>query len=178
MPPRDPTKVQLDFPLLVADLIDQLKLLGPVGLLDFNPAVQPVFLIGSRGITFGSLLPDFDSSEVYFGQATDPIGNVVLIDTGALAAGTYDLGCNLSATGNAGQLAPLRLEHRNAANNATLATLFHLSLSLSTHDYAVGAMPTIGYNIGLNERLRIVSGGSVSDSLQCGTIYASLRPTP
>ena len=179
MPPRDPAKVQLDFPLLVADLIDQLRLVGAVGLLDFNPEVTPVFLIGSRGITFGSQLPDFASSEVFSGTVFNPLANTVIADTGPLAAGTYDIFGSLTQSGNvAFTVSQFRIEHRNAANTATLATPLICAIHNSGVISQTTALPPIGYQIGLNERLRAI-GPDIQPSGTLGAVIGvALRPTP
>lgn len=177
MPPRDPTKTQLDFPILTADLIDQLNLTGTVGLLDFLAEVRPVFLIGSRGITFGSQLPDFGSAEVFDGTGSNPAANTVIATTGALPAGTYDIACNIasSGTGTAGQF--WALQHRNAADAATLATLLSLPLNGTQHSREA-ALPPIGYVLALNERLRVVTPATAPAAQITTSIFAALRPTP
>ena len=179
MPPRDPTKVQLDFPILVAELIDQLQLLGSVGLLDFEPSVQPVFLIGSRGVVFASEIPAFASSEVFSGVANNAPANTVIMDTGALAAGTYDIFGTLTQSGNTPfTTTQFRLEHRNAANNATLATLLISAIHNSGVIAQSVVLAPIGYQIGLNERFRAVSPGSLMSGIIAATFFATLRPTP
>ena len=177
MPPRDPTKVQLDFPILVAELIDQLQLLGSVGLLDFNPSVQPVFLIGSRGIVFSSQTPEYGSSEVFSARLNNPLGGTVVVDTGPLTGGTYDIVAEMILEGNGtiGQFWPF--EHRNAANTATLATLLSLPVTNIVRIRNT-RLPMIGYVIGDNERLRMVAAPTSADIMFSGTIFATLRPTP
>ncbi len=178
MAPRDPNKVQLDFPVLVADLIDQLSLTGAVGVMEFSDVVTPVFLIGSRGITFGSLLPDFASTEITFGSAVSPAINAVIADTGQLPAGTYDLFASVSVAGNSGIGGVIALQHRDAANAATLATILAIQMTGTNLQSAID-LPPIGYQIGLNERIRCfqVGPGNVTGGVAC-TIGHAIRPTP
>ncbi len=177
MAPRDPNKVQLDFPVLVADLIDQLSLTGAVGVMEFSDVVTPVFLIGSRGITFGSELPDFASSEVFFGSVVSAAANTVIADTGQLAAGTYDITAFMTKSASSTLSTPALLQHRNAADNATLATLASQPMS-GIHDEVIGVLPLMGYQIGLNERIRFINSTGVSTGPQTCTIMATIRPTP
>lgn len=176
---RDPTRPQLDFPALVAELITQLRLTGQVGLLDFSDQVVPVFLIGSRGIDFGSEAPTFRSASVFAGAATDPAAETVVADTGQLPAGTYDVQSAISFVGSFAipPSAAISLQHRDAANLATLATLlilpaFNLVVSLATE------LPQIGYVLAVNERMRITTGGAAFVGGMTGTIFVQIRPTP
>lgn len=57
------------------------------------------------------------------GVSTAPIAAAVIADTGALGAGEYRLEIELSAEAVAAAGKGLRVEHRNAANGATVNTL-------------------------------------------------------
>lgn len=180
MAPRDPARVQLDFPQLTADLIAALSLTGTVGLLEFSDLVTPVFLIGSRGIDFGGALPDFTSAGVFSGSLSAPAGNTVVVDTGALAAGTYDIQGHLSYSADTAAVGtPMSLQHRNAANNATLAELLTIP-SANVFSSMTLALPLMGYVIGLNERLRVLSPSValVAGSSVSASILMQIRPTP
>jgi len=176
---RDPTRPQLEFPQLVAELITQLRLTGQVGRLNFSDEVIPAFLIGSRGINFGGDLPSFNSAAVFDGSRSLPPANHVLIDTGALPQGTYDLLANF---GYAGALAlndgTLSLQHRNAANSATLAVLASVVIDDEIHADHV-ELRLIGYEMGLNERFRVIGPTSnMNRGGITGSVFARIRPTP
>lgn len=179
MAPRDPGKVQADFPQLVADLIEQLRLTGTLGVLEFSDEISPVFLVGSRGITFGSLLPNFTSSQVFSGFQDAPAANTVIADSGALTAGTYDFAAHMSMEGNQAARVAYVLEHRNAANSATLATLLQMITAGTDFGDRHGNVPLMGYVIGTNERIRAVSPNSTGAAFACSAeIYLSIRLTP
>jgi len=177
---RDASRVQLDFPDLVADLIRQLRLTGTLGLLELSDQVTPVYIVAQReGALQVTVAPiTFESAEITQGDAWSPAAFTVIADTGALAAGTYDLQLQLSITADAALVGgPLVIEHRNAANLVTLATL--LSLHVGVSDIAAATeSPIFSYVLALNERLRIVTGSTAWIGGVTGHIYAALRPTP
>lgn len=174
MPPRDPTRTQLDNPALVADLISQLQIIGAVGLLDFLPSVSPVFIVGSRGLTILAETPVYAPAEIFDGNALDPAANNVLVDTGQLPAGDYDLNLmwnfNITASTGTGAFA---LQHRNAANAVTLSTW-------SLADNGAGDR-IVSFSIALllaeNERLRLLNDNALTGRVM-GTIAIKRRPTP
>lgn len=180
MPPRDPLAIQLDFPLLVADLIEQLRLTGTMGLLNFLPEVRPTFIVGSRegAITFRASPVTYKSSEVFDGTSTNPTANTVIADTGQLPAGTYDMFCQMSFNGTTPSNGQTCLfQHQNAANSATLAIL----MSLPTHPASKAvsqALPIMGYEIATNERFRVVSPAETLSGGLSASIYAAIRPAP
>jgi len=178
MAERDPQRPQLDFPALVAELITQLRLTGQVGLLDFSDVVTPVFLIGSRGINFAGDLPTFGSASTASGSIFNPAADVVIVDTGPLPAGIYDVSSNMSfAASTALASTAFVLEHRNAANTATLASLITLSITnvvLASTD----TLQRVGYELGVNERLRIKTPNQVAAGGFAGVIFFNRRPTP
>lgn len=180
MAPRDPSTPQLDFPQLVADIIRQLNLTGQVGLLDFLDAVRPVYIVASRegALDFTTALPVFGSAETFFGASINSPASTVVADTGPLPAGDYDVMANLQFNGTlaaAGQT--VVLEHRDAANAATLATLISLPIT-GTALNMTRDLPLTGYEIGLNERLRALSPPSAFVGGISSTIFARRRPTP
>jgi len=180
MAERDASKVQLDFPQLTADIIRQLNLTGTLGLLDLNTEVRPVYIVASRAgaLTVESTGVVFSSAEVTFGEAVNPGINAVIADTGALPAGTYDIQAQISLNGNnLAATGPARLEHRNAANAATLATLMSVGLA-AVLNLDSPWLPLMGYTLALNERLRILSPSVAMVGSMSGTIFARLRPTP
>jgi hypothetical protein len=179
MAQRDPNKPQLDFPDLIAELITQLRLTGQVGLLDFSDQVVPTFLIGSRGINFGGDLPSFTSAAVFQGALQSPAGNAIVFDTGALPAGTYDIVATVGVNGLlAAGTSTVSIEHRDAANAATLAILSQVLITV-VHNVDHNILPLIGYVIGLNERIRCINGSSpMTNGGIRGTLFAQIRPTP
>ena len=179
MADRDPNRAQLEFPQLVADLITQLRLTGQVGRLNFSDEVVPTFLIGSRGINFGGDLPAFTSASLTTGVVDVPVAESLVVDTGALPAGTYDVMANITAQGTIGVgLGATFMQHRNAANNATLADFATLLITTVDHSSQV-VVPLIGYVIGLDERIRIISPNALmTNGGISATLFVQLRPTP
>jgi len=174
MPPRNPTVVQLDFPVLTADLIDQLNLIGQVGLLDFEPSVRPVFIVGSRGLEVVSEQPVFTTSQVFSAQLLNPGANAVVADTGQLPAGNYDIKCWMALFINTGS-GFLELEHRNAGNTATLASWFLPNVNV---DGSLSENYEFAIVVAEDERLRIFCPAALSSARVSGTIMARLRPSP
>lgn len=177
MAERDPAKVQLDFPELTADLIRELRLTGVLGLLNLSDTVVPIISVGNvRPQVIRTDVASFDSAEVFSGSASVPAANAVVVDTGALPAGTYDVMFGGSSQAAQTSDSNFELQWRDAGNVANLATWPHAvqqGPNLSTQ-FSFG--PT-ALNIGLNERLRwtmiIASAGFVA-----GWIMAAIRPTP
>lgn len=182
MPPRNPDVVQLDFPQLTADLIAELRLQGTLGLLDFLTAVRPVYIVASRAgaLAVSAVLPAFGSAEITNGDANNPAANTIIGDTGALPAGDYDIFASISVASVVGAPASTAvfLQHRNAANTVTLATLLHGTSIGAVNIGMFAQLPLTGYTIGLNERLRWIL--LVSNIIgHVGTVIgARLRPTP
>lgn len=180
MPPRDPNVPQLDFPQLVADLIQQLRLIGPVGLLDFVPSVSPVYLAAVRdGVGFTITPPAFDSAETFSNvSGLGPVVGSVHATTGPLPAGTYDVMAGFSQFGFAGN-SGVELQHRNAADAANLAAWPNLQGAAGTTTNR--SFPFVAaLNIGLNERLRFaLTVANAGGAAQLATwIMAAIRPAP
>ncbi len=181
MAERNAERIQLDFPQLVADVIRQLNLTGTVGLLEFSDQVTPVYIVAQRAgaLDIVTAPVTFESAEVFNGQAWSAAANTVLADTGAMAAGTYDLQLQLSCTASTAAAAtPFVIEHRNAANAVTLAVL--LSQAIIVTQGAAHSVQTgiFGYVIALNERIRILTPNQLVSGGLSGQIFAALRPTP
>ena len=98
------------------------------------------------------------------GQLADPSAGDLLADTGQLAAGIYDFMIFhwASFTG-----ARIDLEHRNAANDGTLAYQY---LSLAVID-EMNIFPLLGLKLATNERLRIVMLSAQTGYTQCSIQY-------
>jgi len=179
MPPRDPTRTQLDNPELVRDLIAQLEIIGQIGLLDFVPAVNPVFIVGSRGLSITNDPPVYEPAEIFDGTAAGPAANTVVADSGALPAGDYDIWANLGTAGqaNAGTFAIVALQHRNAANAATLATLLQIVVN-TNGQRGFGSLPQTGYRLAINERIRAITLLQVISGGVSASFGVRLRPVP
>jgi len=175
MPPRDPTAIQLDFPLLVADLIDELRLTGQLGLLNFLPEVRPTFIVGSRAgaLTLTSDAITYAPAEIFDAQVTNPGANAIIIDTGALPAGDYDVQAFMSYSYSvSGTDGFLKFEHRNAANSASLST-WRLPNPTRDNDMSMSFALTLA----LNERLRVLNETAATGK-GAGTIMAKRRVVP
>lgn len=175
MPPRDPSAVQLDFPLLVADLISELRLTGTIGLLNFLPEVRPTFIVGARegALTFSADTPAYAPAEIFDAQTTNPAANAIIIDTGALPAGVYDVQAFMSYSASvSGTDDFIHFEHRDAANAVTLSA-WRLPNPTRDNDMSMGFALTLA----LNERLRVRNGTAITGKV-AGTIMAKIRPVP
>jgi len=175
MPPRDPRAIQLDFPLLNADLISDLSLIGALGLLNFLPEVRPTYIIGSRAgaLQVTASQPVFLSAEVFDAQVTNPAANAIIIDTGALPAGDYDIQAFMSYSYSvSGTDGFLILEHRDSANAATLSA-WRLPNPTRDNDMSM----SFALELALNERLRVRNETGATGKA-AGTIMIKLRPTP
>lgn len=175
---RDPNKPQLDFPQLTADIIRQLRLTGQLGLLDFSDQVAPVYIVAARegALEFEATSPAFASAAISSANVITPALNSVIVDTGPLPAGVYDIFASGSATGNMSINGEYALQHRNAANAATLATLLSMSL-FGTTQFINMTLAPMGYTLALNERLRWFMEAANTGS-NSGTIAVLRRPTP
>jgi len=182
MPPRDPRKSQLDFPELIADLIRELQLLGaPIGLLDFNPTVQPVYIVSARG---GSLQveasePVIETAEIFSDVTNSPAVNAVLADTGQLIAGDYDVKAICSWASIIGAAAgPLfDFQHRNAANAVTLSRIPFSAVTESTANTGVMVV-TYAARVAANERLRWQALLAVAPGEVSTVVMAARRVNP
>ena len=183
MPPRNPQNVQLDFPQLTADIIAELRLLGSVGLLDFEPSIRPVYIVSARGGALDvTAEPNiFRTSEIFSDIEAATVANTVLADTGQLPAGTYDVKVIISwAAVNAAALVSgtLDFQHRNAANAATLANVpvsWVCDVGLEFSHTETWTYATV---IGENERLRVQNLTATLTGRVGTTIMAARRPVP
>jgi len=176
MPPRDPNVVQLDFPQLTSDLINELSLVGTIGLLNFLPEVRPTFIIGSRGLTAVVNDITYEPAEIFDGTILTPVGaNEIVADTGALAAGDFDvkIWASLAVDAASGNTETILIQHRNAANNANLSEWRSEANIGGQSDISID----IALLIALNERLRIVNRITFTGRIS-GTIAAKRRVVP
>jgi len=172
MPPRDPSKTQADFPELVADLIEQLRLTGQLGVLDFTPVITPVFIVGDRNLSVEVQEVTYNSSEIFDGTASNPAANLIIVDTGQLAGGVFDFLCWMSHSVTTG-VSTLDIQHMDAAN----------AVILSKWGMAYGPVSSgnqqFRFSMAINqdERLRCRVNQAATGRVFC-TIMARLRPTP
>lgn len=122
MAARDPSRAQVNDAQLEADLLRTLEIVGPLGRINVIDAVMPVILMGSvRPFEFLVAEPAFVPGNIVNDVTVAPAINIVLSDTGALAAGTFDIQAFFEYGALAGTQRAANLELRNAANTATLA---------------------------------------------------------
>jgi hypothetical protein len=121
--------------------------------------------------TFNGRAPQV-APTVASGQATAPAIAAVIADTGALAAGVYDLEITLGFSGVLAAGKHLSVEHRNAAN---AANVFQYGLC------PAGASKTVYISrvvVAANERIRVVVGpvAAAAAEVTHATIRALLVP--
>jgi len=173
MPPRDPTKVQLDFPQLVSDLIEQLQLTGTIGVLDFTPVVQPVFIIGDRDLSIEAVEPVFKTSEIFRGNVSNPAPGATIVDTGQLPAGDYDLWVSMSFAATVRVADAAAFEHRDAADAVNLWEWQQVGLGVGQQTDTW----KLSIEVAENERFKIHMNAGMTGRI-AGLIAARRRPTP
>ena len=173
MPPRDPSIIQLDNPLLVADLIAQLRLLGTVGLLDFSPTVLPVFIVGDRDLQVEAVDPAFLPGQITTGEANNPLVGTVIADSGQLPVGDYDVFFLVSMTVSVHLAASDSFQHRNAADAATI-NAWNITVTAPATEHLFMKM---ALTIAENERLRFITGTGITGNVSV-TIGHRVRPLP
>ncbi len=177
MAQRDADKVQLDFPQLTADVIAALRLTGTLGLFDFSDVVIPTISVGNvRPQTFVANPVTYESGEIFSAYTANPAINTVLVDTGALGAGVYD--CifgfsyeQINVTMN------LEFQWRNAANAANLAAWPNAISNITQTGQSMPIGP-FSLNIGLNERIRVITLLGATTGQISAYMMVALRPTP
>lgn len=98
---------------------------------------------------------------VFSGALADPASGAVVADSGALLSGglfevDVDFFCAAGATGST----TFGVEHRNAANDTTLASvLFPVVVGATTSRKA-------SFQLGIGERIRVVATGDITGSVQ------------
>lgn len=154
---------------LTVDVSDRdARLLGRVKNLDstgavIDPALKgqlPAALVGGRldvnlgaqGVTPLKAREDTAAMTWVSVKSAAPAIGAVQADTGALAAGDWDFDINLTASDTIAVGKGLIIEHRNAANGATLQTLGGIDGANSQY------IPIRRYTLALNERIRVIAG--------------------
>lgn len=165
MAPRNPQLVQSDAPVLLADLITELQLIGPgVGLLGFSDQIAPVFIIGSRGVTFEAQEPVFLPAEVFNAGVTGVVLNTPIVDTGELPAGDYDVIFGFSADNSVVASQSITLIQRNAGDTAGVAS-WRTNVGLEAANAIESSSHTpIKFSIRLAEDERFVVNSSQTDA--------------
>lgn len=183
MPPRNPATTQVDFPQLVADMIGQLNIRGTVGLLDFVPAIQPVYIAAQRegALTLETAPVVFGTAEIFSDETVAPTVAEVLADTGPLPAGKYD--CIVDSrliSGASGVIqSNCQFQHRNAGNTANLWSMDLAFYSHGAVGQTNGRQTTFAIEISDDERLRFqnligIAAGVIYDTV----IFARRRVVP
>ena len=174
MPPRDPLAIQLDFPQLTADLINQLQLTGQLGLLNFLPEVRPVFIVGERGLSITTEEPLLLPAQITSGQAVNPAALTVVADSGQLPAGDYDIQLFSSCVAVTMVTGEMQFQHRNAANSASLS-FWSVPMAAGTF---IGNSFKMGLVVAENERVRFITNIAIAAGMVSATIHHRIRPAP
>lgn len=101
-----------------------------------------------------------DTGTAVAGATAAPATSAVLCDTGALAAGVYDIDASMIAEESAGSHRYAMLAHRNAANDADVRVLAYGHAAY----YTDGRKVIRNYTIGANERIVWRNGPTVAGS--------------
>ncbi len=175
--PTDPGPVVTDDELVV-NLTRLLNIRGPLGLLSVLNTVVPVVSLGNVVEPVIRVdQPSFRSTDIFSaGILTAAAINTVHADTLALPAGTYDVIMWVSPGNLATNPPQFAMQHRNAADAATLAVWNHIESPIRPQ---VGFSPfSFGYVLAANERLRIINLLAVAaGETSYATIWARVRPS-
>lgn len=176
MAERDPSLPQSADPELQANLTRLLQIQGPLGILNVLDVVVPVVNMGQVvPLDVDVRSPAFRSTDIFANgpQTAQPI-NTILADTGQLQAGVYDVQLTIQCnTNNVASF--ISVEHRNAANAANLAIWTYLAMGDNIEAKTIGPF-TFGYEIGVNERLRMIQDfGNAANDVANGIIFARRR---
>lgn len=161
-------------PELQASIVRLLRVRGELGSLLVSDIISPVIQVGSTvplevAIRQPAFLPANWFTE---GVQATPGANTDLADTLALPAGTYDLIVHIDAVITAAD-ETIDIQHRNAANNATLAEIFMMGPKPgpSSELHLVFAQ-----EFAENERLRVRTGGAFGAGEDANAwIFARIR---
>lgn len=167
----NPNEPQVRDPELEAELVRTLSIVGPLGVLRVADIVIPTISMGNVvEQTVAVRSPVFGSTNVFSnGVQTAAPANTIHTDTGNLAAGDYDLQIYISPHTIESNV--WFVQHRNAAGTANLAVWVWIMPINGPPLYQ-----TIGYNMALNERLRIVNQFAFSAGIKSvATIFARRR---
>lgn len=152
----DPNTPQVVDPERTVDLTRLLQIRGPLGVLNVLDTIVPVVSMGDvapRSVQVQQ--PNFRTTDIFsVGWQAAAAAGTVLADTGALAAGIYDV--IFQATGHT-NLNQQRTETqmRNAANTANLASWDH-GIGQVTSGADTYISYTLALELAINERLRVI----------------------
>jgi len=177
MAPRNPGIVQSDAPVLLADLIRELQLIGPgVGLLGFSDQIAPVFIIGARGVVFEAQEPVFAPAEVFSDIDAGVVAAATIIDTGQLLAGNFDVIASFSASNSASGTQAVALVQRNAGNTADVAS-WPIMANQPTNLPNNTATP-VKFSIRVAEDERFIFRADVTDATLNFALWLMVRRRP
>jgi hypothetical protein len=114
----------------------------------------PVDVSDRAGRLLGKAREDLVAMTWVSVRSAAPGIGAVQADTGALAAGDYDFDVHLGVSDTVAVGKGLVLEHRNAANGATLQSLAVCAAG-AVEDFQIRR-----YTLALNERLRVIAGSA------------------
>ncbi len=177
-------------PELVARVVRQFNLKGPLAPFNLTENVIPTFDIGQLtgiapdptvvtttqgsqgvrvGVAVGASLPT--QTTAYFpaqvsnsGSVTNPGAATVLVDTGALGTGAHLV--HWMVNSDAAAASVFDIEHRNAANSANLAVW---NVQFPAGGGAFGMFQQLTMNVIFGERFRIVNPAAITGKV-CMTI--------
>lgn len=117
---RDPSRAQITRQDIGEELTRLLDIKGPLGVLNVSDEVRVIMILESLGfVKAKTFSPSSKRSEIQFGGGTALAAGTVIVDSGPLQVGVYDLrlliGLDIQATTKTFQL-----EWRNFDNTVTL----------------------------------------------------------
>lgn len=119
------------------------------------------------------LVSDFKATpaKIVSGHVAAPAAAAVIADTDKLAAGTYEVEITGGTTAAAGVLKYMVAQHRNAANDGTIATIAIFNAP-TNNGYHIRKM-----SVATDERIRVLNGAAgEADSQYQAYISAKLVP--
>jgi len=168
---------------LIAQIVRQLNVQGPLAPFEIGDVAVPVFDIGQLAALdvptrVGTPAAQYlvggheasEDTEWFFDDTLNAAGGTVLADTGQLAAGVHVIHAAFSGD-DVTQVYDAAFEWRDAANAVTL-TQIRQFLSVEIHNG-----PIIGplfVNVALNERFRWVAGTAIVGTV---STWVSTAPT-
>jgi hypothetical protein len=131
---------------------------GNVGVSNFpaSQAVTGTFWQATQPVSIAAVVKAREDTSVMTWasvKSAAPTANAVQATTGALAAGNYDFDINLACADTVAVGKGLVVEHRNAADNATLQ-----NLGACTPNGGAVVIQLRNYPIATNERIRVIAG--------------------
>lgn len=94
----------------------------------------------------------FQEAAVVGNESAAPAAGAVLADSGALVAGLYDIKVEMACSDTPAPGRGMKVEHRNAANNATIRVLGGATPETTVQ------VEHFRYRLAANERVRVIAG--------------------